>query len=289
MKVLFCTDGSKISFNAIKNFANWGKEVIVDTICIIDWSFLPEEIDVETSGFALSCANIADNILNYAEDEITKSGLLLGERIKHCGGAVEAIIERIDTDNYDAVVMGSHGKKGLQKWLGSVSRDVIENNITSSYVAKYSNSGKKMLITVDGDNDTTDAIEKMLEKLNLVDKEIYICMVNEDPNFLFLEGNIDTNWLMQIQKNQEQYAAQKLDKMRKFLENLSVEIRETAILIGIPAQEILNYAKSKEIDLIITGTRNKKKMDRFLSGSVSQRVLENTHSDVMIVKEGTRE
>lgn len=284
MKILFCTDGSKISFNAIKNFSHWAKEAVVDTICVIDWSFLPDEVSIETSGFAMSCANIADNILNYAEDEISKAGLAVGERIKHCGGAVEAIIDQIHTGNYDLVVMGSHGKKGIQKWLGSVSRDVIDNNTTSSFVSKHSNEGKRLLITIDGYNDATEAIEEQLPKFNLMDKEIYVCMVNEDPNFLFLEGNIDSNWLMQIEKNQEQYAAKRLSKIRNFLSDKGVSIIETAILVGIPAQEILNYSKAKSIDLIVTGTKNKKKMDAFLNGSVSRRVLENSSADVMIIK-----
>ncbi len=284
MKILFCTDGSKISFNALKNFSNWVNEAVVDSICIIDWSFLPEEVSIETSGFATSCANIADNILNYAENEIKKYGFTTGERIKHCGGAVEAIIEQIKSNNYDVVVMGSHGKKGLQKWLGSVSRDVIDNNIVSSYVSKHANEGKRLLITIDGFQDALDAIETHLPELNLADKEIYVCMVNEDPNLLFLEGNIDSNWLIQIQKNQEHYAAQKLSRIRNFLSNGGIKIIESAILVGIPAQEILNYAKAKSIDLIITGTKSKKKLDAFLTGSVSQRVLENTMADVMIVK-----
>ena len=284
MKILFCTDGSKISFNALKNFSNWVNEAVVDSICIIDWSFLPEEVSIETSGFATSCANIADNILNYAENEIKKYGFTAGERIKHCGGAVEAIIEQIKSNNYDVVVMGSHGKKGLQKWLGSVSRDVIDNNIVSSYVSKHANEGKRLLITIDGFQDALDAIEAHLPELNLADKEIYVCMVNEDPNLLFLEGNIDSNWLIQIQKNQEHYAAQKLSRIRNFLSNGGIKIIESAILVGIPAQEILNYAKAKSIDLIITGTKSKKKLDAFLTGSVSQRVLENTMADVMIVK-----
>ena len=284
MKILFCTDGSKISFNAIKIYANWSKNAIVDTICVIDWSFLPDEISIENAGFATSCANIADNILNYAEDEISKSGLAIGERIKHCGGAVEAILEQIHTGKYELVVMGSHGKKGLQKWLGSVSRDIVDNNITSSFISKHSNSGKKLLLTIDGNSEVLEVIEKQLPKFNLIDKEIYLCMVNEDPNFLFLEGNIDSHWLMQIERNQTLYATQKINKVKEFLSKNGVTIVESATLVGIPAQEILNYAKAKSIDLIVTGSKNKTKIDTFLKGSVSKRVLENTQSDVLIIK-----
>ncbi len=284
MKILFCTDGSKISFNAIKSYANWAKNAVVDTICVIDWSFLPEEISIENAGFATSCANIADNILNYAEDEISKSGLAIGERIKHCGGAVEAILEQIYTGKYELVVMGSHGKKGLQKWLGSVSRDIVDNNITSTFISKRTNAGKRMLITIDGKDDSLEVIEEQLPKFNLIDKEIYLCMVNEDPNFLFLEGNIDSHWLMQIERNQILYSTKKINNVKEFLSNNGVTIVESATLVGIPAQEILNYAKTKDIDLIVTGSRNKTKIDTFLKGSVSKRVLENTQSDVLIIK-----
>ena len=67
MRVLFCTDGSKISFSALRNFAKWTKGAIVDVICVIDWTFLPDEVSIEQTGFANSCANVADSILAYAE------------------------------------------------------------------------------------------------------------------------------------------------------------------------------------------------------------------------------
>lgn len=284
MRILFCTDGSKISFNALKNFSRWVKNVIVDTICIIDWSFLPEDVNVETEGFAASCANIADNILNYADDVLLMSGFIAGEKIKHCGNAVENIIERINCQKYDFVVMGSHGKKGLQKWLGSVSSNVTDNNPASSYISKHPNKGEKLLITLDELKETAEVIEKYLPLLDLKDKEIYLCTVNEDPDFLFLEGNIDTNMLIQIQKNQEEYAQKILNRLKSFLQNSGLDVMETEILTGIPATEILNYAKSHEIDLIIAGARNKTKTVSFFTGSVSRKVLENTSSDVMILK-----
>ena len=72
--------------------------------------------------------------------------------------------------------------------------------------------------------------------------------------------------------------------MRNALNERGLSIIESAILVGIPAQEILKYAKDKSIDLIVTGTKSKNKIDSFLNGSVSRRVLENTNSDVLIIK-----
>ncbi len=284
MKILFCTDGSKISFNAIHNISNWLKDAIVDTICVIDWSILPDEIALEESNFNNSCANIADTILNYAEEEIKKSGLKIGNRIKNCGSAIESILEQSTNENYDLILMGSHGKKGLQKWLGSVSEGIINSSNISDYIAKEKNNTNKLLLTTDGTKCSLEVIRKTIPSMKLDDKEVHICMVNEDPNLLFLDGTLDTNWLLDIQKQQKIYAARAIEDIQSILTEYNIKVQSTTILSGIPAQKIIDYARVNEIDLIILGSRNKSKLDRFLTGSVSKRVLENVVSDIWLVR-----
>lgn len=284
MRILFCTDGSKISFNAIKNISGWVKDAIVDTICVIDWSFLPPDISIEEESFTYSCANVADTILDYAEEEIRKLGLNAGAKIKHCGSAIESIIEQADKDEYDLILMGSHGKKGIQKWLGSVSQEIINSSKISNYIAKEENKKKKLLLTTDGTKCSCSIIRNIISNLKLDNKEIYICMVNEDPDLLFLDGTLDTNWLLDIQKQQQIYAAHAIEDIKTILTEHDIKVDNTAILTGIPAQKIIDYARTNDIDLIILGSRNKSKMDKFLSGSVSKRVLENVVSDIWLAR-----
>ena len=284
MKILFCTDGSKISFNALKNIAYWIKQATIDTICVIDWNILPAEITIDEENFSFSCANVADTILDYAEEEIKNLGLQLGNRIKNCGSAIESILEQAEKEKYDLILMGSHGKKGIQKWLGSVSQEIINSSKISDYIAKKENNKKKVLFTTDGTECSLSVIEGIISDIELSDKEVHICMVNEDPNLLFLEGTLDTNWLLDIQKQQYMYASNAIESIKKIIESKGIEVNQSTILTGIPAQEIINYAKNNEIDLIILGSRNKSKMDRFLMGSVSKRILENVVSDIWLVR-----
>lgn len=284
MKILFCTDGSKISFNALKNIAYWIKQATIDTICVIDWNILPAEITIDEENFSFSCANVADTILDYAEEEIKNLGLQLGNRIKNCGSAIESILEQSEKEKYDLILMGSHGKKGIQKWLGSVSQEIINSSKISDYIAKKENNKKKVLFTTDGTECSLSVIGKIISDIELSDKEVHICMVNEDPNLLFLEGTLDTNWLLDIQKQQYMYASNAIESIKKIIESKGIEVNQSTILTGIPAQEIINYAKNNEIDLIILGSRNKSKMDRFLMGSVSKRILENVVSDIWLVR-----
>ena len=284
MKILFCTDGSKISFNALKNIAYWIKQATIDTICVIDWNILPAEITIDEENFSFSCANVADTLLDYAEEEIKNLGLQLGNRIKNCGSAIESILEQSEKEKYDLILMGSHGKKGIQKWLGSVSQEIINSSKISDYIAKKENNKKKVLFTTDGTECSLSVIGEIISDIELSDKEVHICMVNEDPNLLFLEGTLDTNWLLDIQKQQYMYASNAIESIKKIIESRGIEVNQSTILTGIPAQEIINYAKNNEIDLIILGSRNKSKMDRFLMGSVSKRILENVVSDIWLVR-----
>ncbi len=284
MRVLFCTDGSKISFNALKNISGWVKNAEIDTICVIDWSFLPDEISIEEENFTYSCANTADTILDYAEEEIKKLGMMPKERIKSCGAAIESILEQSEQKDYDLILMGSHGKKGLQKWLGSVSQEIINSSKISDYIAKEENNRKKLLLTTDGTGCSLEIINSIIPEMNLEEKEIHICMVNEDPNLLFLDGTLDTNWLLDIQRQQQRYAARAIEDIRIMLAKHNVVVNETAMLTGIPAQKIIDYARINDIDLIVLGSRNKSKLDRFLTGSVSKRVLENVVSDIWLIR-----
>lgn len=284
MKILFCTDGSRISFDALKNISGWIKNAQIDIICVIDWSFLPDEISIEEKNFAYSCANMADTILDYAEEEIKKLGMTPGEKIKNCGAAIESILEQSEKETYDLILMGSHGKKGLQKWLGSVSQEIINSSKISDYITKEENNKKKVLLTTDGTNCSLEIINKIIPDMQLEDKEIHICMVNEDPNLLFLDGTLDTNWLLDIQRQQQKYAARALEDLRNVLLKHNIKTTSTNILNGIPAQKIIDYARVNDIDLIILGSRNKSKLDRFLTGSVSKRVLENVVSDIWLIR-----
>ncbi len=285
MKVLFCTDGSKISFNALHNFAKWSKNAIVDAICVIDWSFLPDDISIEAEGFSINCANIADSILEYTKKETENCGLLFGEKIKQCGSAIESILEQSSKEKYDIILMGSHGKKGLQKWLGSVSREIAYADGISTYITKEENGKMRVLFATDGTESANYAVAEALNNLNLENKEIFLCTVNETPDMLFLDGTLDSNWILAIEEQQQKYSRKTLEDLTKRFKCKGFPPDESIILSGNPAQKIIDFAKARQIDLIVLGSKGKTKMQDFLLGSVSKRVLENTKSDVLIYKD----
>ena len=284
MKILFCTDGSEISFNALKNFAKWTKNrVVVDTICVIDWSYIPDSMIIEESGFVSSCRNIADDILEYSAKAVEDLGLNLGKKIKLCGMAVESILETLNSCDYDVVVMGSHGKKGIQRWLGSVSREVLESSPVPAYISKRLNACNRILFATDGCVDYLSVVKKVFEIFDFSGKEIYICIAQEDPDLLFLNGTLDPAWRASIDRQNESYSINILNDIEKFILSKGAEIAESKLAKGNPPTDIINYAKKHHIDTIVLFESENSKSKTFLRNNINSRIIENTRCDTFVI------
>ena len=281
MKVLFCTDGSKISYDSLENYLRIAdKETVIDVISVVDWSFLPDGMALEDSGFIKSCRNLADNTLEHSKNIIEKNNFKTGVLIKQCGGVTEAILEQLESDTYDAVIMGSNGKKGFQRWIGSVSREIIASAKIPIYLSKNKQCCKRVLFITDGTELSIDTAKHALKNLQLKECEIYICSVSESAELIFLNGTFDENWMKSLQYQQTSYAQASIEKLKTIFKDYT--IKDSAILTGIPAKSILKYANKQEINLIVLGSKRKTKIQRFLLDSTSKRIIENSTCDNFI-------
>ena len=89
---------------------------------------------------------------------------------------------------------------------------------------------------------------------------------------------------LEINKVFSQQAKGTLDEALKFFEGYEGEV-ETEVRLGDPAQEIIDFAKEIDVDLVIMGNRCLNAFSRVMMGSVSNRVLNHVESSVLIVKE----
>jgi nucleotide-binding universal stress UspA family protein len=58
----------------------------------------------------------------------------------------------------------------------------------------------------------------------------------------------------------------------------------TEVVIGHPADQVIRYAKEHEVDMIFAGQTGKSKIETWLMGSVSRRIVGYAHCPVTIVK-----
>jgi nucleotide-binding universal stress UspA family protein len=74
-----------------------------------------------------------------------------------------------------------------------------------------------------------------------------------------------------------------LQEVREIMGNAGVEA-EFISTIGNPAAEILDTAESRGVELIVVGRRGLHTVERFLKGSVADRVVQHATCDVLVVK-----
>ena len=59
---------------------------------------------------------------------------------------------------------------------------------------------------------------------------------------------------------------------------------ETAVVEGTPHEQILEYADGQGIDVIVMGTQGRRGLDRYLLGSVTERVTRTAGCSVLVAR-----
>ncbi|MBU4261124.1 MAG: universal stress protein [Proteobacteria bacterium] len=85
---------------------------------------------------------------------------------------------------------------------------------------------------------------------------------------------------------EEDYKSYSRRNMENFLEENRHYVTgeyESIVLSGHPAKEIIDYADSEDIDLIVIGTHGFSGLDRMIFGSVAEKVIKMAPCPIMVV------
>lgn len=282
MKVLFCTDGSKSSFNAIINYSQWFNNLSVDVLSVSDMTYFSDEIYINNR-ILEQCSNNVINILKSSEKFLNQNGIKGNNYIKKCGSAIDNILDTEQEEKYEFIVMGSNGKTGIQKWLGSVSQEIAYKSASRVYISKNIQKTKNILIPIYPSLNYKSGLKNLLNNMNLCDAKIHLMSVYQMPQFLFYTGNIDSNWISDVEKAQQNEAVKAISNVENLFINNGLNIHDKLVTKGDPFEMIHEYIQNNNISLIITGMKNKK--NNISHSSTSRKILEYATCDVIIDKD----
>jgi nucleotide-binding universal stress UspA family protein len=136
--------------------------------------------------------------------------------------------------------------------------------------------GEKILIAVDGSENSDFALEQALSMANTCNSMLYaITVIDVYPKQI--EGTPGAKEQMQ---KEAQALMQKVEAKAKE-KNISVE---TIVHWGRnPHESILNDCKEKGVDLIVLGSHGRTGLKKFFMGSVAQKVVGYSRCPVMVV------
>ncbi len=148
---------------------------------------------------------------------------------------------------------------------------------------------KRILVAVDGSVTALDALDKAIELQGLTkqqetEAEIYLLCVYKHHSLFEASLSMVRPEDMQIPDQAlTEYARDVVDQAKKHALKQGVTCRGF-VKGGRPSKTIVAFAKSKEVDLIVMGSKGTHTdVDGMFLGSVSQRVAAHAKCPVMIV------
>lgn len=137
---------------------------------------------------------------------------------------------------------------------------------------------KKILIPTDGSKFTEKAMKHGLFIASKSNAEIIALEVIDTNHYMGLP--IEES-IYQLTDALKEEAKKNLEKIK---ENSDKKVKiSTKIMEGSPANEILKAIEEENVDLVIMGSSGKTGFDKFLLGSVADKVVKNSKRPVLIV------
>jgi nucleotide-binding universal stress UspA family protein len=138
---------------------------------------------------------------------------------------------------------------------------------------------RNIVIATDGSENTQRAISEGIKLAKLSGATVHALHVVDTYS---VSQSWTAGWetMYEILKKEGQKA---IYKVKECGEASGVEVREV-LLEGHPSSEIIDFAENNDIDLIVMGTLGKTGLDRFLMGSVAEKVVRNSKVPVLVVR-----
>jgi len=140
---------------------------------------------------------------------------------------------------------------------------------------------KKILLPTDGSEYANKAAEHAIWIAKESGAEIIALTVMETSTLIGLPAD---DLIIRIKEVLEEEASNSLDKIKKIVKESGYNIKLTLKTDeGSPADSILDMIEKEGIDLVVMGTSGKHGLDRFLLGSVTEKVVRSAKCPVLVV------
>ena len=292
-KILCATDFSDFSNHTISYGVALAKEFEAKL-------FVSHVIDLSSVAiygeFQLDPVGQQNRIMEDADaqlKELTGDQPISWEPLITVGKPADEISRVVEEKNIDLVITATRGRSGLKRIiLGSVTERLMRTLtcpllVVNSPEHKFVSAAdqviklEKILVGCDFSPDSGQAFKHALSLAQEFQAELHLAHVIEPPTQPGLHKE-DKPVLEEMQQNYQDLLIGKLKEM------VPAEARnwctpQTGLLEGQPYEEIVTYAESKDIDMIVLGVRGHGLVKTLFLGSTTDRVVRRSPCPVLSV------
>ena len=200
------------------------------------------------------------------------------------------VIERAATDKDTLIVMATHGRSGIQRWvLGSVADKVLHGSTNHLFLIRANDQAKaggeaplkKVIVPLDGSPLAETVLPYVVDLAKKMRLEVVLVRAYALPTSTADEYQTYTDELIGlIEAEARDYLAEKIKEAKaKGLENVS-----SVVNVGYGAEEIITLARNTPDNFIAMSTHGRSGVKRFVLGSVTDRVVRHSGDPVLIIR-----
>ncbi|MBI3976961.1 MAG: universal stress protein [Chloroflexi bacterium] len=228
----------------------------------------------------------AESDLTAVAERVRADGVE-AESVVYYDDPVSAILDAARRREAKLIVMSTHGRSGLGRWIyGSVADQVLRRAeapvllMPATADRRWSGGARRILVPLDGSDLAEEALILAAELARGLAAELYLLQVVEPPTSAYAEGYAFTEFDPEPE----------LVGARRYLEGCAVGLRAAGrnvtvqSVLGQPAQAVATIAREQSADLIVMATHGRGGLARLVMGSVATGILQRSTVPLLLVR-----
>ena len=207
------------------------------------------------------------------------------------GNAAEIVIKKATTDKGTLIVMATHGRSGIQRWLlGSVADKVLHGAMNHLFLVRATDQGKTdgeaplqtVIVPLDGSPLAEQVLPYVLDLTKKMKLKVVLTRAYALPPSVAAEdyGFYSADLLDHLEAESRDYLQQKVNEVKqRGIENVASVINP-----GYGAEEIITLGRNTPDNFIAMSTHGRSGMQRWVLGSVTDRVVRHSGDPVLIIR-----
>ncbi|ELZ13372.1 UspA domain-containing protein [Haloterrigena salina JCM 13891] len=277
-RILVPVDGSNAASAALDHALEIADDRDADLICLyIADTSEPSQTRVGTNVVDV-LEQEGDDVVADAKDRAEAHGRSVTTDVVQ-GVPHDTIVDYVDHYDVDLVVMGTHGRDGLERYvLGSVAERVVNASPVPVVTVRDADETtttypyESVLVPTDGSDHAAAALRRAAAVAARHGATVHLLTVVDES----ILGGADD----------------RTDRARELLAEAETTARDagvddvvTEVRSGSVPREIVSYADDEGVDLVVMGTHGRNGLDQLLLGSITERVLRTASVPVLTTTE----
>jgi len=209
------------------------------------------------------------------------------------GKPEDLILDKAGADPQTLVVMATHGRSGIQRWvLGSVADKVLHGVANDLFLVRASEQGKtegtatltKVIVPLDGSPLAEKVLPQVIELGTKMPLEVILMRAYALPPAI--SPNEYTGFSQELFNQLEGEAKDYLVEKSQELSEQGLRNISYVIDLGYGAEEITRLARKTPDNFIVMCTHGRSGVKRWALGSVTDRVVRHSGDPVLIIRAG---